>query len=77
MSDPVADSKELRQLGRLFGVSDQDAGHEVIGDAVTSRVETLRNALLSIINHWDEFGPEHGLDETIDRARRALKEELT
>lgn len=39
------DSEELRQLGRLFGITDPDAGHEVIGDAITSERDTLRAAL--------------------------------
>lgn len=28
--------------------------------------------LRSVIKHWNEFGPEHGFDEVIDRAERAL-----
>lgn len=29
--------------------------------------------LASIISHWDEFGPEHGFDETIEAGRTALQ----
>jgi hypothetical protein len=32
----------------------------------------LPAVLRSVIAHWDEFGPEHGFDECIDQARRAL-----
>jgi hypothetical protein len=35
-------------------------------------VDPMRQALKAIINHWDEFGPEHGFAEVIDRARDAL-----
>jgi len=31
-----------------------------------------QGALRAVIAHWDEFGPEHGFDETIDQARRFL-----
>jgi hypothetical protein len=27
----------------------------------------------SVVNHWDEFGPESGFDETLECLRRALK----
>lgn len=44
--------------------------------ALASRPEPekeIRLALKMIVSHWDEFGPEHGFDELIDRcARRAL-----
>jgi hypothetical protein len=33
---------------------------------------SVESALRAVIAHWDEFGPEHGLDECIDQARRAL-----
>jgi hypothetical protein len=29
----------------------------------------------AVVNHWDEFGPEFGFDETIERLRRALKQQ--
>jgi hypothetical protein len=29
-------------------------------------------ALKAVIAHWDEFGPEHGFGEVIDRARSVL-----
>lgn len=29
-------------------------------------------ALKALIAHWDEFGPEHGFDELVDSARRAV-----
>lgn len=35
-------------------------------------MDKLRAALQSIISHWDEFGPEHGLDELIHRIRPML-----
>ena len=29
-------------------------------------------ALLTVVRHWDEFGPEHGFDEKMDAARKLL-----
>lgn len=37
--------KELRQVGAIFGVVEAEASAEVIGDAITSERDTLRNAL--------------------------------
>lgn len=39
---------ELRGLGRIVGVSAPDASAEVIGDAITSERDTLRNMLRSL-----------------------------
>lgn len=39
---------ELRGLGRIVGITDSDASAEVIGDALTSERDTLRNALRNI-----------------------------
>ena len=36
---------ELRGLGKIVGVTDPDASAEVIGDAITSERDTLRDAL--------------------------------
>ena len=41
--------------------------------ALAARVSKLETALLGIIGNWDEFGPNNGLDEIIDRARAALR----
>jgi hypothetical protein len=32
----------------------------------------LHDALKAVVNHWREFGPEHGMDECVDNAARAL-----
>lgn len=32
----------------------------------------LHLAAMAVLRHWDEFGPEHGLDETMDGLRRVL-----
>jgi len=37
--------RELRSLGRIVGVTDPNASAEVIGDALTSDRDTLRDAL--------------------------------
>jgi hypothetical protein len=36
--------------------------------------DRLRSALRHLVNHWDEFGAEYGLDESFHLARRALEE---
>ena len=33
---------------------------------------TAFRLLRGIVNHWDEFGAEHGLDERMDTARRMI-----
>jgi len=33
--------------------------------------DRLREALASVVKHWREFGPEHGFDETLERAALA------
>lgn len=71
------DSVELRELSKIFGIDDPNAGHEAIGDAITSRLDTMQNAIASVINHWDEFGPDFGFDERIDAARKALVPNLS
>jgi hypothetical protein len=44
--------------------------------AAVTRYERLERALKAVISHWDEFGPEYGFAETIDRfARAALSPE--
>ena len=34
--------------------------------------DMLRGALRSVVSHWREFGPEHGFDECVEIAARAL-----
>jgi hypothetical protein len=40
-----------------------------------SQVEILRlrSALKMVVDHWNEFGPEHGLDEKMEYAARAAR----
>lgn len=39
----------------------------------STEVERLRLALKSVVNHWNEFGPEHGFDEVMHYAETALR----
>lgn len=39
--------------------------------AVSDDRDRLRAALASVVKHWREFGPEHGFDETLERAALA------
>ena len=43
-------------------------------DALKAERDRLRSALRHLVNHWDEFGAEYGLDESFHLARRALEE---
>lgn len=53
----------LREIGtRLLTIRDEKM----------KTIEELRAALRLVVRHWDEFGPEHGLDEVMDKARAAL-----
>jgi hypothetical protein len=44
-----------------------------VTDRVSDRLSAMEGNLRSILNHWNEFGPEHGFAETIDRVERWLK----
>lgn len=35
--------------------------------------DQLRVALRVVVRHWDEFGPEHGMDEVIDSVRQLVQ----
>ena len=37
--------------------------------------DQLKSALSAIVRHWNEFGPEHGFEETIHMAERVLREQ--
>ena len=41
--------------------------------ALKAERDRLRAALRHLVNHWDEFGAEYGLDESFHLARRALE----
>ena len=67
-------------LNRNIAEGWRDTGHPVEPlyaaplaqrDAERDAERALR-AFRAVIAHWDEFGPEHGFDESIDQARRAL-----
>jgi hypothetical protein len=40
--------------------------------SLTCRQDELRRALRSVVDHWHEFGPEHGFDECLEMAARVL-----
>lgn len=44
-------------------------------DGALRHAAKIEAALKTIIRHWDEFGPEHGFEETVDIARRVLAAE--
>ena len=61
-------SKLAEALGRL----DQHTHltpYEADLDLVEKHIDATTLALRAIVDHWDEFGPEAGLDELIDRVR--------
>jgi hypothetical protein len=62
------------RLGPIPGAIADDIAHQL--RAAVTRYERLERALKAVISHWDEFGPEYGFAETIDRfARAALSPE--
>lgn len=40
-----------------------DGHHELVAEVLT-----MRQSLRAIRNHWSEFGPENGFEETLERA---------
>ena len=54
--------------------SEMDFRDEEVATMKAER-DRLRSALRHLVNHWDEFGAEYGLDESFHLARRALGEE--
>lgn len=53
------------------GASDDEPAKKVtVGDirAWHDEFERLRSSLRAIRNHWNEFGPEYGFDETLEQA---------
>jgi predicted nuclease with TOPRIM domain len=46
---------------------------EIAVAALKAERDRLRSALRHLVNHWDEFGAEYGLDESFHLARRALE----
>ena len=37
--------------------------------------DQMKSALFQVVRHWNEFGPEHGFEETIHMAERVLREQ--
>lgn len=44
--------------------------------ALLAEAGRLRAALSAVRNHWREFGPEHGFDETLEASCRGLLPDL-
>ena len=72
----VADAREVQ----MIAVRQRDRANDSFvwfgGLDDKERVEKdenhrLRAALDSVVKHWREFGPEHGFDETLERAALA------
>lgn len=68
--------KEMRMDGYSIGgeiyVKEADARRHIQTAFAANGNSTLLALLNGIISHWDEFGPEHGFDEVIDRARKVV-----
>lgn len=58
-------SEAMARLDQHTHLTPYAADLELIENHIASVTIMLR----AIVDHWDEFGPEHGLDEVIDRAR--------
>lgn len=79
LADEVEISNELRLQVEALGASVAVA-HTAKNEATTHEIhaeqeaDELRASLKNVVNHWREFGPDHGFDECIERAagRRAI-----
>lgn len=66
-----------RALGALHSIQvcthpdDVDANANI--EILKQFIERQDILLRGIVNHWNEFGPENGLDELMDSAYRFLK----
>lgn len=65
----AAEIERLRELCDLRAREIEQV-REKHGNALIDR-DRLRAALNSVVKHWREFGPEHGFDETLERAALA------
>lgn len=45
---------------------------QVVGDRKDAEIAHLHNCLRMIRNHWNEFGPEHGFENTLEVACKAI-----
>ena len=72
MSSPYAAAEMLQQE-----IKDRCAAYTASGQKLIAENERLRSALKAVIGHWDEFGPEYGFAETIDRIARPALQPLT
>lgn len=53
-----------------------EAATVIVGrDAALDNVTAFK-LLRHLVDHWDEFGPEHGLDEKMDEARGFVRRAL-
>lgn len=41
-------------------------------DETLDELDAMRASLRAIRNHWNEFGPEHGFEETLERACKPI-----
>lgn len=70
--------KEMRMQGYMIGgevyVKESDARKHIETAFAANGNSTLLASLKGIIAHWDEFGPEHGFDELIQRTRKIISD---
>jgi hypothetical protein len=72
----TSEPEEFRMKGILIGkdvyVLEKDARAGMQRAMALNGNSTLLALLTGIIAHWDEFGPEHGLHEKIEMARKVI-----
>jgi hypothetical protein len=68
---PVLGEKELSATAQALAAKKEEEQREL---RAAQEADELRASLKEVVNHWREFGPDHGFDECIERAagRRGL-----
>ena len=74
MPKPVVGDKELSVMAHALAAKNEAEQREL---RAAQEADELRASLKAVVNHWREFGPDHGFDECIERAagRRGIDAE--
>lgn len=62
----------LKAEGKVAGLGIGAAA--LLVEMAGSDIVTLRTVLQTLVNHWNEFGPEHGFEEVIHSAEQLLRQ---
>lgn len=68
--------RQLRQIEEARAPSgDDDEFLYALVLTLNRRLTLADSRLRAVVHHWNEFGPEHGFEETVRRAEVSLREE--